>query len=339
MKKFWRSFLALALSVAFLACEVDSCCNSEASTVASLKIVCWNTQTFFDGVNCGNEYAEFKKSENWTEESYRTRLKRLCDFVASTDADVYVFEELENEGVLYDVYNQLTDTSWSSKKLWSFGTFTKEPDSGIGIGIISRLPLEDVKLHSMDIRTQKEKQPSGRPILEVTVLNGENRLKLFVNHWKSKASGEGEGEIWRQWQENILCTQLLKASSDSLPQKILVCGDFNKNISDFAFCQNSELNKIHLRGINSPSGVSSIQLYSPWLNSNGSFTTEKGSYYYKENWERIDHFFANENIELKGFRVIDEQPLVTADGVPNAYRVYTGAGYSDHLPLFCEVFF
>lgn len=345
MIKILRCFLIFFVSVIFLSCNVGSCSSTEADANAGFRIVCWNVQTFFDAHTSGCEYQDFKNSEHWTEERYLQRLSRLCDFIATVDADVYVFEELENSGILIDIYNQLVGSSWNSKKLCSYGTFAKETDSAIGIGVISKFPLENVKLHGMDIRIQKETQPSGRPIIEMDVVIGNKNIRLLVNHWKSKASGVGEGEIWRQWQENVMVKTLsyLSSTSEDSPysQNFVVCGDFNKDISAFVSSKESGQCKIHLRGINSPADVSPrfVEVSSPWLNASGHLTTRNGSYYYKETWERIDHFFAGNGLKISGFRVLDDQPWATEEGTPNSYKIYTGEGYSDHLPLICDVFF
>lgn len=343
MRKILRNYLFVLWSVFFISCNVDSCCNTEDSGKTGFKLVCWNVQTFFDAYTSGCEYSEFKNSENWNEERYKIRLQRLCEFIKTTDADVYVFEELENSGILYDIYNQLCGDSWNSKKLLSYGAFSKEPDAAIGVGVLSKLPLEDVKMHDMDIRVQKEKQPSGRPILEVNVVSGNKSVRLLVNHWKSKASGAGNGEIWRQWQEAVLTNQLLSAPSESTlqtTQGFIACGDFNKDVSAFVSVQNSGLCEIHLRGITSPWGVLDyVNVKSPWLREDGSLAGRNGSYYYKENWERIDNIFYNNGVEISGFRVPDEEPWATEEGIPNGYKVYSGEGYSDHLPLICNVFF
>lgn len=345
MNKILRCFVCFVGSIVFLSCRIESCGNSDKELKAGICIACWNVQTFFDANTSGCEYQEFKNSENWTEEKYKTRLTRLCDFITTIKADVFIFEELENSGILNDIYNCLAGNSWEKGYLWNYGTFAKDEGSAIGIGIISRLPLEDVKLHAMDVRIHTETQPSCRPMVEVTVVNGAKKIRLFVNHWKSKTSGVGEGEIWRQWQESILVHKLSENASGSAEnqhsQNFVVCGDFNKDIQDFVYSMDSKQCRVCLRGINTPAGVSSasVKVKSPWLNDNGILNTKNGSYFFRDKWERIDHFFVSEEVEFSGFRVLDVSPWATEEGLPNNYKIYSGEGYSDHLPLICNVFF
>ena len=76
-----------------------------------------------------------------------------------------------------------------------------------------------------------------------------------------------------------------------------------------------------------------LELYSPWLDSSGAYTTEIGSYYYDKNWERIDHIFVLGNIKFSAFSPRATSPWAANNYVPKAYKLYSGEGYSDHLPL------
>jgi hypothetical protein len=77
-----------------------------------------------------------------------------------------------------------------------------------------------------------------------------------------------------------------------------------------------------------------ICLYSPWGNE-----LQNGSYYYKNNWETIDHFllssgfFDDSGWDFSSCIVLDSEPFANSRGYPNAYRPGNGSGLSDHLPL------
>jgi len=87
-----------------------------------------------------------------------------------------------------------------------------------------------------------------------------------------------------------------------------------------------------------PSGV--ITLYSPWYaelrNENDD---SSGSFYYKNNWETIDHFllsaqfFDGRGWDFESARILNIPPFTNAKGTPTAYNPRTGSGLSDHLPL------
>lgn len=317
--------------------------SDNAEKAVSVSLVTWNVQTFFDAVVSGSEYAEFKKSANWNESKYRVRLERLCEVITTLNADIYVFEEIENAGIIQDISNQLAGKSWDGKKNWNYACFSNDGSDSIGCAILSKYPLRDMKIHRIDIRNLKARQPSLRPLIETTVdVNGKSVL-LFANHWKSKSGGQNESEVWRDWQENLLASCISK-SVFSGHERIIACGDFNRDASEF-FCDfNSPnapqpfTNNTFLRYAHSD-GPSLQPVYSPWFFENGSFVSETGSYYYKNSWERIDNIFICGNIAVSNFSVRSELPWAMEDKTPNAYKIYSGNGYSDHLPLMCTVSF
>jgi hypothetical protein len=80
--------------------------------------------------------------------------------------------------------------------------------------------------------------------------------------------------------------------------------------------------------------LDSPALYSPWDRE-----LEGGSFYYKSNWETIDHFlltgalFDGTGWDFETCRVINQPPFVNSAGHPDVYTPRTGRGLSDHLPL------
>ena len=41
------------------------------------------------------------------------------------DADVYVFEEIENKNILIDISNRLSGNSWNQGRNWNYAFFAK----------------------------------------------------------------------------------------------------------------------------------------------------------------------------------------------------------------------
>lgn len=299
----------------------------------SLTLVSWNVQTFFDGQTDGTEYSDFQGGSKWSKDKYLTRLQRLCEVMHSLDADIFVFEEIENESVIYDISNQLAGDSWKKTNRWYYACFAKEPGTAIGSAVISRFPLSSLKVHTADVRCQKGKQPASRPLLQVTASVNGYPLTIFVSHWKSKSGGEEESEIWRDWQESVLGQTLLAEA----PAAAILCGDFNRDARDFItrFDGNEKAANTILR-VAGPSPAQ-VQVYNPWFEPNGSFVSETGSYYFNERWERIDNFFVWGNVKIASFGTRAEEPWANEQGVPVGYKQYTGEGYSDHLPIMCTL--
>mgnify|MGYP002676930748 FL=1 len=144
---------------------IFSGCFSARIPANSFSIVNWNVQTFFDG-NCdGTEYSNFTKSQIWGKESYKKRLEKLCAAINSINADIFVFEEIENSGILYDITNFMSSKSWNTKDSWQYGAFSKNPGDAIGCAVISKFPISEVTIHNIDIRTENSEQPAMRPLI------------------------------------------------------------------------------------------------------------------------------------------------------------------------------
>ena len=287
----------------------------------------WNLQTFFDSQYDGNEYSDYKSSKSgWNKSKYEARLERLCQVIKELDADLVIMEELEKESQLQDIFNRLSGT-FDFSSLYKYGFFAGKDKGSIGCGIISRFPLGEISVHNLDIRSE-EKQPSMRGIIKFTIFDGNKSLALFVNHWKSKSSGEESSEIWRKEQEKLLVRLMQEEKSKS--KVMLACGDFNKDISEFAIVSGNEKENVELKG------KENLRVYSPWILENGTFL-EPGSYWYKKEWERIDHFFIYGDGKIREFNAENSGEWADSEGHPARYQLWKGSGYSDHLPITCTM--
>jgi len=161
------------------------------------------------------------------------------------------------------------------------------------------------------------------------VLTEGNSLVLIVNHWKSKSGGEEKTEIWRDWQESLLSERIAMLPGSA----VLACGDFNRDIGDFV--RGAENDVVLLRGAQFGS-VEKTPVHSPWFTGGGTYA-EPGSYCYDGSWERIDHFFTAGNAAVTDFRPETHGAWADSGGRPNGYKVYTGTGYSDHLPIAASI--
>jgi hypothetical protein len=74
--------------------------------------------------------------------------------------------------------------------------------------------------------------------------------------------------------------------------------------------------------------------YSPWFESE-----HRGSYFYKNGWETIDHFlftstlFDDRGFEFAEFQAVSLPFMVDDRGRPLKWVSGSMSGYSDHLPL------
>ena len=319
---------------------------------SELSVVSWNLQTFFDAADSGTEYEDFiGKKSKWTEEKYKARLEKLCTFMKAVNADIFCFMEVENAAVVQDIANTL-QVGVSGMK-WPYVCFARESGSSLGCAVFSRYEPQLLTVHSIDYKAAVQlgafcgfsagdelTQPSMRPLMEVrfsfapvrfgaqnsnsNMGNGGNgKLALFVAHWKSKSGGAKESEVWRNCQEAVLAKRIERALADGY--NVVACGDFNRELSEFMYSRMEGC--VDLRG-----SFENVTVRSPWFAS-----TANGSYCFQNVWNRIDHFFFAGDTECTFFSVYEEEGFVTAGGLPNSYDVWTGEGYSDHLPLVCRV--
>ncbi len=309
-------------------------CSTQKLSASEISIVNWNVQTFFDGNTDGTEYSNFKKNENWNKESYKTRLEKLCTAINDINADIFVFEEIENSGIVYDITNNLAKRSWILKDSWRYGTFFKNKKDAIGCAVISKFPITQVKTHNLDIRTESSLQPSMRPIGTVKIEAPDKPFILIVNHWKSKSGGKEKSEIWRAWQESVLVDQFIQ--NKDLP--IIACGDFNRDILEFsplsAEFKTENDNNIPNIELKTKTNKKNVSVFSPWILQDKSLVLP-GSYYYNGDWERIDSFFLNNLIFIKEFNVLTNELWSSENNIPKRFKISNGEGFSDHLPIKC----
>lgn len=324
----------LVMSLFCCSCDADVGLSSQART--QVDIVTWNVQTFFDATTEGTEYSDFKNHKYWNEKKYIERLNRLCLVLKTLNADVYVLQEIENESVLIDISNVLAGNAWRAKDNWKFSCFAKEEGSSIGCAILSKIPLTKVRTHSLDVRNENETQPSLRLMIQASLQVGESELVIFANHWKSKSGDVEKSKVWRNWQESLLAYSLMNIEPVERVG-VVACGDFNRDVTEFLIDNNQDGN-ILLRCVENGENKT-IRVFSPWLDKNGEIAYEIGSYYFKENWNRIDNFFFYGDVKVFDFEPVSMEPWATPNKTPIPYRTYTGEGFSDHLPLRCRVLF
>lgn len=319
---FYAPLLAGCIGCAASCANLASCALPDTGRVTLMS---YNAQTFFDAEECGSEFEEFKGGKSaWSEERYIERLERLKDAIVlsgeesgmcpGAGPDIVVLLEIENEGVLRDIGGR-----FSSFGAYPYAVFAPQENGGaFSIGILSRFPVVSVRTHQTF---------SGgvflRPLVE-TVLDVRGReLTVFSAHWKSKAGDGGDvSSLLRRAQEELLDKKIRLLEEGSPGALWIACGDFNQRLEEF-----SALSRF-ANGWESPLTSGSL-----------SHSAAGGSYCYQGRWEEIDHIFVPDSlvdgtgIEAGGFAPVSGGKLVGSSGEPAGYEVFSGKGYSDHLPV------
>jgi len=349
MKKLISGFTFLA--VVFLAaagCSDSGQMAENEGAPRSITVMTWNIHNLFDGKDNGFEYAEFLEAAGWSTEKYRGRLNSVSAAIETIKPlpDVIVLQEIESLAVLADIASSLP-----SGYLWSH--FANNPGAAVGLGILSRLLIVGVKIHSITIGGDT----TPRPVLEARIETGEGAFVLFACHWKSKVGGDDATENVRRASARVILRRIRELRESEPETGVIVAGDLNENHDEF-YRQNTRVisallpddpycaqltdctqkDFIVISKNTPPEPIhfpkDSIVLFSPWLSD-----LDNGSYYYKKNWETIDHFlisgqfFDNALWEYEGTRIANDQPFANSNGTPVSYNARTGNGLSDHLPL------
>jgi endonuclease/exonuclease/phosphatase family metal-dependent hydrolase len=336
-----------------------------SSPQGSLRVVTWNVQALFDGDQVGNEYSEYLNDAGWTGEKFSARvsaLSRAINRIADGSTgmpDLVALEEIENLQCLEALaQGELAKYGYN----WTY--FAKNKGMSLGIGVISRIPFTEARVHGM----VWDQDAAPRPVLELWLRPEDTPLVLFICHWKSKLGGEDHTETLRRASAKIILRRIreIRAAYPDIPAVIM--GDLNENYDEFyrrcgnilsallpddpdaavfAGAGNGD-DFLVLSGEKPPRAVnfdpSMPAFYSPWGQElQNERTGSSGSYYYKSDWETIDHFLLTEQFfdkagwDFNGCRVLDQDPFTGAKGTPRTYNPRTGYGLSDHLPLMLEL--
>ncbi len=330
--KRWTALLCVAVST--LSCALDSvgAALGHGNDPNRIRIMTWNTQTFFDDQECGREFDEFRGGESrWNAEKYEGRLNRLRDTLlqagkklgmgSDRGPDIVALQEIENTRVLRDICNRMPALG-----AYSHAAFVPPTAEGaFGVALLSKYPIRSVTAHTPHVASV-----SVRPLLQATLDTALGPLALFVVHWKSKvgetaAPSETAPPSVRYAQEGTLSACIEKLRGDCPEVPYIVCGDFNCGPGESALLG-------ALPGI--------------WER----YGDDGGSYWYSGSWERIDNILWSDTLEsghgdssggglwtVSRSFPLNDPPLTDAGSRPRPYRIGTDGGYSDHLPLLAEL--
>jgi endonuclease/exonuclease/phosphatase family metal-dependent hydrolase len=332
--------------------------TADTDGMKTLIIATWNVQALFDGEENSTEYAEYRMTAGWSEEKYRARLTALADAVARITEgapDILALQEVENGTVLKELAKGPL-----AKYGYSRTFFANNPGASLGVGLLSRLPLLELKAHSVTCNGDT----SPRPVAEVRLEPGKTPMVLFICHWKSKVEGEDVTEAARRASARVVLRRLREIRVEEPDLPVIVMGDLNENHDEFyrrsgpVVCallpDDPKAAELSGKSFGMPvdflviSGQKpplsryftheAVALYSPWGNE-----LEKGSYNYRNNWETIDHFllsaglFDGQGWEFDTCDALYKEPFINDQGIPRTYNPRTGSGLSDHLPLLLKL--
>ncbi len=351
----------LALSLLIFACENrPASLHRSPASHDTLTLMWYNVENLFDYERSGREYPDYvPDSMGWSYDVYLESLDNISDVIAAAHPDIVGLCEIENETVLKDLIHILRV---KGLRLPHYGIGDTPLRSTTHPALLSRVPLRITG-------TIPVPQPDGnrtRNILECDVRHQSGLLKVFANHWPSKAHPE---------RSRIAAARVLRQRLDELPPDCdyIVMGDFNEN--------HNEHETIHIDtdcGVDCQTALGRVlgttrradngrdcpvtrkhiifdsfheKLYNPWWDV---AEYRRWNYVYRRRRQTPDHILLPHSLfDTVGLSYVDGSFSVFRwsgrllfDGVPyrkqrrwyKGARYHTGEGYSDHLPLLVRVF-
>jgi len=366
----------LALAAGCAGCNAPGTEEKVPEKSDSIAIMTWNVQALFDGVDEGTEYDEYRGSADWTTEKYRGRLNIIAGAIGTMERkpDIIALQEIESAQVTADLAAALSAQGYG----WTHFAHIPGMSLGVGLlsrypltgarshsvnidGDIAPRPMLEVRINTAAHASGDETGAGG------------SSLALFVCHWKSKLGSEEATERTRRASARIILRRLIELKKTDPDLPVIIMGDLNENHDEFYRRSGTTISALlpddpraaelaNLYGLDGndpdiaaiigerqkdfivlskgkppetryfPAGV--LTLYSPW-----AAELHDGSYYYKNDWETIDHFLLSPQLfngtgwDFENCEVVNSPPFVSAKGFPVAYNPRTGSGLSDHLPL------
>ena len=308
------------------------------------RVMEYNVENLFDCVDDSvkNDEEFLPNSLRWWHYGrYRDKLSRISKVIVAVGGeqvpDLVALCEVENEKVIKDL------THYSPLKVLGYRyVVTESPDErGIDVALLYQ-PGRFRCLSYRSIRIpQKEGYRSTRDILHVSgLVQTGDTLDLFICHFPSRRSRSSN-------RFRLQVASVLKSEADSLLNLrknpfVMIMGDFNDEPDSPALRE--------VLDANVPEGE-----VVPGRFYNLSTKCKPGTYRYQGEWNTLDQFIVSGAFLLPGStlsissshaQIGDFLFLLEEDvkfGGYKPFRTYIGpryrGGYSDHLPVWIDVFF
>jgi len=303
------------------------------------KVASYNVENLFDAVKNGTEYKEYvPHTHNWNARMVEIKLNHTAEVICDLNADILALQEIENEPIFKQLRKRLQTVGCG----YNYGAISHKKGAAIQVALLSRFPItkqREIVVH---------RSSRVRNILEVNVEVEGRGLKLFVNHWKSKAYHGFESK--RIAYAKALQSRISQLSKST---EYILLGDFNSDHNAYLTLEDKN-NNTH--GKTAFSDVLKTKI------SEDKIATASKGWHYTLWYElpierRWSHKFYGKKSSLdqivipqtmvnaKGieyvndsFKVFKASYLFTKRGYINRWQYKKGKhrakGYSDHLPIY-----
>lgn len=335
--------------IVFLTACISASAQQKTSSDKSFIVMSYNVENLFDTINDPDkEDEDFLPSgkQKWTAERYAKKLEQLSKVIATINSKnlpaVIGLYEIENKAVV----EALAATTRLQKGKYGVVHYESPDKRSIDVAMMYRKNKFTVlSSKALYVRLPEEPPYPTRDILYVKGMAGKtDTLHLFFNHWPSRRSGADESE-----KNRIAAATVLRHSVDSVfktspAARIVIMGDFNDYPDNISLVKTLGADTVSM-----PEKTSGL--------FNLTYSHEKkneGTYNYKGDWGMLDQFIVSYgllkspkglHVHSNAAKILKEQWMLytnkeTQESKPNA--TYGGekyfGGYSDHLPIYMELF-
>jgi len=316
----------------------------------ALRLVFYNTENLFDpaddSLTNDDEYTP-TGMRRWTFDRFRRKLLNLSKVIISVGGweapEIVGMCEVENRFVLYEL---ITETPLS--KIGYKIIHKDSPDPrGIDVAMIYRPDkFTPIAYKAIPVRFPNDPNGRTRDILYVKgkVMNQEI-LHVFINHWPSRFGGYAGTKPKR-----AVVASILRHSTDSIMQsdptaRIVIMGDFNDEPND------ESITKV-LMARGDSTHLEKTDLYN--MMTGYANRWRNGTNKFRESWSVIDQIIVSSPLlhgenglytYANSAHIFDAPFLLMEDKTYfglKPFRTYMGpkyeGGYSDHLPVYIDVY-
>ncbi|QQE11682.1 endonuclease/exonuclease/phosphatase family protein [Planctomycetota bacterium] len=216
MKSMMKHVVELLVAVAIL-------CSAGVVQAEELRVAAYNVENMFD------VFDDPYTADEGTDVKFREELEQIAGTVRVLNADVIVFDEVENEFVLKALIKEfLPDMGYEY-----VSAIRSNDGRGIRNGVISRKPI--VKATSYKWRRFKcpgfdKTYRFSRDLMHVTIQATDDKvMEIFGVHLKSKRDSAGDPEsAKRRLAEALEARRILdEVMADQEDPWVVIAGDFN----------------------------------------------------------------------------------------------------------------
>jgi endonuclease/exonuclease/phosphatase family metal-dependent hydrolase len=192
----------------------------QLSTAGEIRVAAYNLLNLFD------DYDDPYRADEATPAKPREQLERLASSIRQLNADVIAVEEVENRDYLERFVNVFLPDMGYREVVLVEGNDMR----GIDVGLLSRLPVGEVRSHRHAQFPDQEGHPMRfyRDVLSIVIEpEGAEPIELWVLHLKSNSGGPEAAEPIRLAEARQVRLMVDNALTANPSARLAVLGDFN----------------------------------------------------------------------------------------------------------------